>query len=108
MPVDLDQSGFIFQKQNVYLGPTLGWLPLRIKPERNITAGGSYTISPDDGVVAGQYPCGSHFDPARRYQVDERGLWPTRDRFRTHGLDQRPRRLCWVIPHHSQRIPRTE
>jgi len=51
MPVDLDQSGFIFQKQNVYLGPTLGWLPLRVKPERYIVAGGSYTINPDDGVV---------------------------------------------------------
>jgi len=51
MSVDLDQSGFTYQKQNVYLGPTLGWQPLRNKPERYITGGGSYTITPDDGVL---------------------------------------------------------
>jgi hypothetical protein len=51
MAVDLDQGGLICQKQNVYLGPTLGWLPLRVKPERYIVGGGSYTLSPDDGVV---------------------------------------------------------
>jgi hypothetical protein len=56
MPVDLDQSGFIFQRQRTYLGPTLGWSMLRIKPERYITAGGSYTISPDDGVVLVNVP----------------------------------------------------
>jgi hypothetical protein len=56
MAVDLDQGGFAFQKQNTYLGPTLGWLPLRVKPERYITGGGSYTLSPDDGVVLVNVP----------------------------------------------------
>ena len=50
MPVDLDQGGFP-QRQNIYLGPTLGWVPLRVKPERYIVGGGNYTLGPDDGVV---------------------------------------------------------
>ena len=50
MAVDLDQGGFP-QKQNIYLGPTLGWLPLRTKPELYITVGGSFTLGPDNGVV---------------------------------------------------------
>jgi hypothetical protein len=50
MAVDLDQGGFP-QKQNIYLGPTLGWVPLRVKPERYIMGGGTYAITPDDGVV---------------------------------------------------------
>jgi hypothetical protein len=56
MPTDLDQSGSIFQRQNTYLGPTLGWQPLRIKPEMYITAGGSYTLGPDNGVVLVNVP----------------------------------------------------
>jgi hypothetical protein len=49
--MDLDQSGFPFQKVNTWLGPTLGWSQTRVKPERIITVGGTYNIIPDDGVV---------------------------------------------------------
>jgi hypothetical protein len=48
---DLDQSGFAFQRLNTYLGPSLGWVQTRVKPERFITVGGTYTLTPDDGVV---------------------------------------------------------
>ena len=48
---DLDQSGFNFQGVNTYLGPSLGWVRLRIKPERYITVSGAYIAVPDDGVI---------------------------------------------------------
>jgi hypothetical protein len=48
---DLDQGGFNFQRVNAYLGPSLGWVPSRIKPERFITVSGTYNATPDDGVI---------------------------------------------------------
>ena len=49
--MDLDQGGNAFQSMRVYLGPSLGWVRTRIKPEFFITAAGVYTLATDVGVV---------------------------------------------------------
>lgn len=48
---DLDKSGQNYQKTKVYLGPTLGWVDIRIMPETIITTGGTHTLQPDVSVV---------------------------------------------------------
>jgi hypothetical protein len=50
-PQDLDQSGFAFQGLLVYLGPSLGWVKTRVKPEFFITSANTYTLTSDCGVV---------------------------------------------------------
>jgi len=49
--MDLDQSGNTFQGVRVFLGPSLGWVQVRVRPERYITAAGTYAVTPDDGVI---------------------------------------------------------
>jgi len=50
-PQDLDQSGYAFQGLNIYLGPSLGWVRTRVKPEFPITIADIYTLTSDCGVV---------------------------------------------------------
>lgn len=51
MPSDLDQSGNGYQRVNVNLGPSLGWTTVFVKPELNVTAAGSTTLSAGDSIV---------------------------------------------------------
>ena len=48
---DLDKSGKSFQGLKVYLGPSLGWVQTRVKPESFIILPGAYTLDSDAGVV---------------------------------------------------------
>ena len=50
-PQDLDQGGSAWQGLMVYLGPSLGWVKTRVKPEFNITTSDTFTLSSDCGVV---------------------------------------------------------
>ena len=49
--VDLDQSGNGFQGVRTFIGPTLGWTQVRVRPERLITVAGTYNATSDDGVI---------------------------------------------------------
>ena len=49
--IDLDKSGNVFQGLRIYLGPSLGWVMTRVKPEFFITAAGTYTLTTDVGVT---------------------------------------------------------
>jgi len=49
--MDLDQSGFGWQRARVYLGPTLGWVDTQVRPSRTITAGGTFNVLPGDSVI---------------------------------------------------------
>jgi len=49
--MDLDQSGNAWQRARTYLGPTLGWLDVQVKPTRFITTAGTYTVAPGDSVI---------------------------------------------------------
>jgi hypothetical protein len=51
MSVDLDQGGTPFQRTNVNLGPSLGWVQVQIQPQQVITAGGSYSLTSGTGIV---------------------------------------------------------
>jgi len=51
MANDLDQSGNSYQDVDVYLGPSLGWTTVRVRPETLVTVGGSTTLLPDASVV---------------------------------------------------------
>jgi hypothetical protein len=49
--MDLDQSGNGWQVARVYLGPSLGWVYVQIKPTRTITAAGTSSILPGDSII---------------------------------------------------------
>lgn len=49
--MDLDQGGQPYQSTKVYLGPSLGWVMAQIRPETNITAAGTTTLTPGAGLV---------------------------------------------------------
>jgi hypothetical protein len=49
--VDLDQSGNPEQVVRVNLGPTLGWVNVRVNPSQSIMSGGTYAVAPGTGVV---------------------------------------------------------
>lgn len=49
--VDLDQSGQGYQWVKVFLGPSLGWVMCRVKPQRHITVVGTTTLDPGDSVA---------------------------------------------------------
>jgi hypothetical protein len=51
LPIDLDRSGNSYQGLRVYLGPSLGWVQTRVKPESFVTAAGTYQLGSDAGVV---------------------------------------------------------
>jgi hypothetical protein len=48
---DLDQSGQAFQTVRVYLGPSLGWRELKVKPTQSITAAGTYALDQGSSIV---------------------------------------------------------
>ena len=49
--MDLDQSGSGYQSVNVYLGPSLGWVKVRVKPQTKILAAGTTTLTADASVI---------------------------------------------------------
>lgn len=49
--VDVDQGGQFSQKARVYLGPSLGWVEQRVRPEVYITIAQTYQMLPGDSVV---------------------------------------------------------
>jgi hypothetical protein len=49
--VDLDQSGNPEQVVRVNLGPTLGWVNVRVNPAQSINISGIYNVAPGTGVV---------------------------------------------------------
>lgn len=49
--MDLDQSGFGWQRARVHLGPTLGWVDTQVRPSRTITTPGTYDVLPGDSVI---------------------------------------------------------
>jgi hypothetical protein len=49
--MDLDQSGNGWQVARVYLGPSLGWVNVQIKPTRLVTAAGTSSILPGDSII---------------------------------------------------------
>lgn len=51
MTADLDQSGNSYQRVNVNLGPSLGWVTVFVKPEINVTTTGTTTLSAGDSIV---------------------------------------------------------
>ena len=48
---DLDQGGVVLQRTKVYMGPTLGWMEAYVRPETNVTAGGTYNVTLGDNVI---------------------------------------------------------
>lgn len=48
---DLDGGGRYYQQARVYLGPTLGWVMVQVKPERTISAAGTTTLAVGDSIV---------------------------------------------------------
>lgn len=48
---DLDQSGNVFQKARVYLGPSLGWVETQIKPAQLVTTAGATQLTAGASVV---------------------------------------------------------
>lgn len=48
---DLDQSGQSYQQVRAYLGPSLGWVMVRVKPETLIASAGTYTVQPGDSIL---------------------------------------------------------
>lgn len=56
---DLDKSGDSFQQVRTYFGPTLGWAMVRVKPSREIAAGGFQNIGSGDGIIFVTAPAGS-------------------------------------------------
>lgn len=51
MPSDLDQSGSSWQKVRAWLGPSLGWGEVQVRPTRTISAGGTFSIVGGDQVI---------------------------------------------------------
>ena len=51
LPIDLDKSGNSYQGLRVYLGPSLGWVQTRVKPETFVTVAGTYSLGSDAGIV---------------------------------------------------------
>jgi len=49
--VDTDKSGHGFQKQKVWLGPSLGWSEEYVQPSSLITTPGTYLVQPGDGIL---------------------------------------------------------
>lgn len=49
--MDLDKSGFGFQRVRTYLGPSLGWVDELVQPSTHITTGGLYTVQPGDSLL---------------------------------------------------------
>lgn len=47
---DLDQSGQSYQQIRVYLGPSLGWVTVRIKPETQVTTA-TYSVQAGDSIL---------------------------------------------------------
>jgi len=74
---DLDKSGNNFQGMRVYLGPSLGWVQTRIKPEFFVTAGGTYNLTTDCGVVMVNVAASTTFIlPDVRFWVSEFAYQP--------------------------------
>ena len=48
---DLDQSGTGFQRVRAYLGPSLGWKELYVKPSQSVVAAGTVTLPPGTSIV---------------------------------------------------------
>lgn len=48
---DLDQGGNTFQWVTVYMGPSLGWVQVRVKPSLQIDAAGSVTLGAGTSLV---------------------------------------------------------
>lgn len=48
---DLDQSGQGYQQIRVYLGPSLGWVMVRVKPQTFINSAGTYSFQPGDSIL---------------------------------------------------------
>lgn len=48
---DLDQSGNRLQATKVYLGPSIGWVTVFVKPERTISAAGTYAVNVGDSII---------------------------------------------------------
>jgi len=49
--MDLDQSGFGWQKTRVYLGPSLGWVESQVRASRTITTAGTFNVNPGDSII---------------------------------------------------------
>ena len=49
--MDFDQSGLFEPKVRTYLGPSLGWVEQRVKPETVITTGGLTMLHGDASIV---------------------------------------------------------
>ena len=50
--IDFDQSGqYTGHKVRAWLGPSLGWQDVQVKPTRFITSVGVFPILPGDGVI---------------------------------------------------------
>jgi hypothetical protein len=51
MTTDLDQSGNGYQQIRVYLGPSLGWQMVRVKPQTMVTVAGTYSFQAGDSIL---------------------------------------------------------
>jgi hypothetical protein len=56
--IDTDKSGHGFQKQKVWLGPSLGWAEEYVQPSTLITTGPTYAVQPGDGMLLIDVPAG--------------------------------------------------
>ena len=56
--IDTDKSGLGFQKQKVWLGPSLGWSEEYVQPSTLITSGPTYAVQPGDGMLLIDVPGG--------------------------------------------------
>ncbi len=56
--IDTDKSGHGFQKQKVWLGPSLGWSEEYVQPSTLITSGPTYAVEPGDGMLLIDVPAG--------------------------------------------------
>jgi hypothetical protein len=50
-PTDLDKSGNYFQTINVYLGPSLGWVPRRPGKAQLITTTGTHSVNAGVNII---------------------------------------------------------
>lgn len=48
---DLDQSGNSFQTVQVYMGPSLGWMTVQVKPSQSVIAAGAVTLASGASLV---------------------------------------------------------
>ncbi|HEX4500633.1 MAG TPA: hypothetical protein VH187_05585 [Scandinavium sp.] len=49
--LDLDMSGSSWHKSKVYLGPSLGWKEVQVKPTTLVTSLGTYFVTPGDSII---------------------------------------------------------